>query len=170
MLAFRYDHEAIANDGVDSFRHGAAVMCKIDDLKKIVEQYKSADEATRRFMEIRYGAKNLAKLVREAEDEILTNHWIQSNTQPCPNCDTPIEKSVGCNHMRCRRCDTHFCYLCGQWIDPSDPYLHFNNPRSPCDQRLFDGLNLDDVPDAALDAALIDALDEALDEALGDAL
>lgn len=34
---------------------------------------------------------------------------------------------------------THFCYLCGSWLDASSPYKHFNDPKSPCNQLLFFG-------------------------------
>ncbi|CAK5267540.1 unnamed protein product [Mycena citricolor] len=33
----------------------------------------------------------------------------------CPGCQTPFQKSSGCNHMTCLApgCNTHFCYVCG---------------------------------------------------------
>lgn len=31
---------------------------------------------------------------------------------PNPECGVLIEKSAGCNHMRCTQCHTEFCYLC----------------------------------------------------------
>ncbi|CAG8492359.1 5975_t:CDS:2 [Racocetra fulgida] len=123
--------------------------CHMDNTKKIVEEYMKADESTKAIMELRYGTKNLEKLVRDANAELETSKWVKSNTQPCPQCETPIEKSMGCNHMLCTRCETHFCYLCGLWIDPKEPYQHFNDSKSPCNQRLFDGVNVDDfdIPD-----------------------
>ncbi|KAF0520820.1 RWD-domain-containing protein [Gigaspora margarita] len=129
--------------------HGASTPCHMDHTKKIVEEYMNADESTKAVMELRYGAKNLEKLVRDATAELETDKWVKSNTQPCPQCETPIEKSMGCNHMLCTRCETHFCYLCGHWIDPKEPYQHFNDSKSPCNQRLFDGVNVDDfdIPD-----------------------
>ena len=30
----------------------------------------------------------------------------------CPTCSSMVERSSGCNHMRCR-CGTQFCYGCG---------------------------------------------------------
>ena len=104
----------------------------------------AADEATKSILELRYGTKNLEKLVRDAEEEIETDKWMKSNTQKCPQCETAIEKSMGCNHMLCTRCKTHFCYLCGNWIDPKEPYHHFNNQNSSCNQRLFDGVDVDE--------------------------
>lgn len=42
--------------------------------------------------------------------------WIYDNTKQCPNCDTPIEKNQGCNHMTCRKeaggCGYEFCWNC----------------------------------------------------------
>lgn len=39
--------------------------------------------------------------------------WVLNNSRPCPNCRYPIEKSGGCNHMRCQRCQCYFCFQCG---------------------------------------------------------
>lgn len=36
-----------------------------------------------------------------------------ANCQKCPLCRVYIQKSSGCNHMTCNRCDTEFCYKCG---------------------------------------------------------
>jgi hypothetical protein len=30
----------------------------------------------------------------------------------CPGCNTPIQKTDGCNHMTCKRCTRHFCWTC----------------------------------------------------------
>ena len=65
----------------------------------------TADEATKSILELRYGAKNMEKLVRDAQEEMETDKWMKSNTQKCPQCETVIEKSMGCNHMLCTRCE-----------------------------------------------------------------
>ncbi len=36
-----------------------------------------------------------------------------ANCQKCPMCRVYIQRSTGCDHMTCNRCDTHFCYKCG---------------------------------------------------------
>ncbi len=41
-----------------------------------------------------------------------TYEWLATNTKACPNCKKRIEKNNGCNHMHCRQCDHHFCWLC----------------------------------------------------------
>jgi ariadne-1 len=54
--------------------------------------------------------------LRKCRDDSETANWIESNTKKCPKkeCQTPIQKTDGCNHMTCNRCRTHFCWLCGQ--------------------------------------------------------
>jgi hypothetical protein len=46
-------------------------------------------------------------------------NWIMKNTNNCPKCNEIYEKSVGCNHMICKKCkpEVHFCYICGVVID-----------------------------------------------------
>ncbi|KAI0011154.1 RWD domain-containing protein [Xylariaceae sp. FL0662B] len=68
---------------------------------------------------------------RERKDEITEEEkasleYLQMHTTPCPTCAAPCQKTHGCNHMRCFRCQTHFCYLCSAWLDPANPYRHFN--------------------------------------------
>ena len=36
-----------------------------------------------------------------------------ANCQKCPFCHVYIQRSTGCDHMTCNRCDTEFCYKCG---------------------------------------------------------
>ena len=37
-----------------------------------------------------------------AEQAERDAQWIISNTKPCPQCNGPIQKNEGCNHMTCR--------------------------------------------------------------------
>jgi E3 ubiquitin-protein ligase RNF14 len=60
------------------------------------------------------------------EEEKASIEYIKMHTTPCPTCDSPCQKTHGCNHMRCFRCQTHFCYLCSAWLNPGNPYQHFN--------------------------------------------
>ncbi|GAB7327394.1 hypothetical protein MBLNU13_g11259t1 [Cladosporium sp. NU13] len=71
-------------------------------------------------------------------EEKASYDYIAKNTSPCPYCNAATSKTQGCNHMRCYQCDTHFCYLCGDWLSPDNPYQHFNRPGFPCYQRLWD--------------------------------
>lgn len=65
------------------------------------------------------------------EEEQASMDYLKLHTTPCPTCAAPCQKTHGCNHMRCFRCQSHFCYLCSAWLDPSNPvsYLCF---RSVC--------------------------------------
>ncbi|KAH6642415.1 RING finger protein-like protein [Boeremia exigua] len=74
------------------------------------------------------------------EEDQASLNFIMKNTSPCAYCSVPCQKSFGCNHMTCAQCKTHFCYLCGAWLDPGRPYQHFNDPSNKgCFQRLMDG-------------------------------
>lgn len=72
------------------------------------------------------------------EEEQASYNYIRLRTSACPTCDSPSQKTHGCNHMTCFQCRTHFCYLCTSWLDPSNPYEHFNNPKKECYMRLWE--------------------------------
>ncbi|XP_049788774.1 ankyrin repeat and IBR domain-containing protein 1-like isoform X1 [Schistocerca nitens] len=38
--------------------------------------------------------------------------WLVTNSKPCPNCKSPIQKNEGCNHMKCSKCKCDFCWVC----------------------------------------------------------
>lgn len=59
-------------------------------------------------------------------EEKASLEYMKLHTTPCPTCAAPAQKTQGCNHMICGRCQTHFCYLCSAWLDPGNPYQHFN--------------------------------------------
>lgn len=78
---------------------------------------------------------------REGEptaEEKATEEYIRLYTTPCPTCNVACQKQMGCNHMRCFQCDTHFCYLCSAWLSEHNPYIHFNEPSGQCFNRLWD--------------------------------
>ena len=60
------------------------------------------------------------------------------HTQPCPTCDARAQKTHGCNHMICFKCNTHFCYLCGAYLDKGNPYAHYNTKKNACFMRLWE--------------------------------
>lgn len=79
---------------------------------------------------------------RISEEEEASLKYISMHTTKCPTCDAPSQKVLGCNHMSCRLCGTHFCYLCSSWLDPSNPYAHFNvssdGKKTACFNRLWE--------------------------------
>lgn len=40
-------------------------------------------------------------------------HFGHQNAQKCPRCKIFIERKGGCDHMVCTKCNTSFCYRCG---------------------------------------------------------
>ncbi|KAK1538506.1 RWD domain-containing protein [Colletotrichum paranaense] len=87
-----------------------------------------------------------------SEEEQASIDYINLHTTPCPTCGVPAQKTHGCNHMICFRCASHFCYLCSAWLDPRNPYAHFNEQPNgkitSCYMRLWeleggDGDNVD---------------------------
>ena len=46
-------------------------------------------------------------------------------SKPCPGCNVHVEKSGGCNHMKCSNCGKAFCWLCGQEIEDAIFPTHF---------------------------------------------
>ncbi|KAK5702902.1 hypothetical protein LTR97_003848 [Elasticomyces elasticus] len=73
-----------------------------------------------------------------SKEEKASYDYIRANTSPCPTCDSPTQKTMGCNHMSCFQCKTHFCYLCSAWLDGANPYQHFNKPGTPCFNMLWE--------------------------------
>ncbi|KAL8773995.1 MAG: hypothetical protein Q9194_004172, partial [Teloschistes cf. exilis] len=59
-----------------------------------------------------------AKLTAE---EKASEEYIKLHTSPCPTCNAKCQKTHGCNHMICFKCNTHFCYLCSSWLDSGNP-------------------------------------------------
>jgi hypothetical protein len=49
----------------------------------------------------------------------------------CPGCGVLTEKYVGCNHIECPSCETHWCYVCGFSSEFSDEiYSHMWNEHN----------------------------------------
>lgn len=80
-------------------------------------------------------------------EEKASYEYIRKFTSPCAHCNAPVQKTMGCNHMICYNCNTHFCYLCGFWIPAENPYKHFNVQGGTCFQRLWELEGGDDGQD-----------------------
>lgn len=71
-------------------------------------------------------------------EERASEDYMKLHTQPCPTCDARAQKTHGCNHMICFKCDTHFCYLCGAYLERDNPYQHYNSQDKGCYMRLWE--------------------------------
>jgi hypothetical protein len=50
---------------------------------------------------------------RDVAEDTLFNEWTANHdVKSCPGCKVPIERSEGCNHMTCTRCQSHICWEC----------------------------------------------------------
>lgn len=118
--------------------HGPISPCPISHTEQLIQEYLKEDTEGRNTLELRYGRRLVHSLVARYEQEQSTKQWIHSSTTSCPGCKSSVEKSMGCNHMTCTRCKHHFCYRCGENLNPDDPYAHFSVPAQRCYKKLFD--------------------------------
>ncbi|KAI9790643.1 MAG: translation termination inhibitor protein itt1 [Peltula sp. TS41687] len=70
-------------------------------------------------------------------EEQATQDYLKEYSSSCPTCNARCQKTMGCNHMVCFKCQSHFCYLCGTRLDERNPYKHFNMPDLACYMRLW---------------------------------
>lgn len=133
--------------------HGTMNTCKSKPELTIPEEAitnwldSEKDSLTRTKISMRYGRRLMniavnAYLAEEAMKKLLLDE--KSDIQLCPYCNMLIERSDGCNKMRCSACGTMFCNICGDLLSSTDPYLHFHSLESPCYGRLFDGIIKDE--------------------------
>jgi hypothetical protein len=72
--------------------------------------------------------------------EKLNNALISKISKPCPGCQNNVEKTGGCNQMKCVVCNTSFCWICLQVIDDSVFPEHFQwwNVRGCAGNQMVD--------------------------------
>ena len=56
-------------------------------------------------------------------EETFTKWKKENNVNECPQCDAPIEKTDGCNHIECTNCANHICWQCMASF-PSGPEVY----------------------------------------------
>lgn len=128
--------------------HGYNNRCgkKLKIPLEVIEEYSDlgSDHMVRkRQLEVKYGKRILELEVKEYIADKLFDMAIEqegSNLQRCPKCRLVIQRSEGCNKMKCAVCGTSFCFICGTVLDPNDPYEHFRETESSCYARLFEGM------------------------------
>ncbi|TMW63531.1 hypothetical protein Poli38472_002472 [Pythium oligandrum] len=78
--------------------------------------------------------------MRQLESEKLNRSAIAKISKPCPGCKSNVEKSGGCNHMKCIVCETNFCWICGAVVDSAVAPTHFQwwNLRGCAGQQMDD--------------------------------
>ncbi|QLG73094.1 hypothetical protein HG535_0E01780 [Zygotorulaspora mrakii] len=127
--------------------HGYNNKCgkKLKIADDIIEEYMDAltTDQRKKSLETKYGRKILEHGCGEYIAEKMLDMAIAeegSDLQRCPQCRLVVQRSEGCNKMKCAVCETLFCYICGSLLNPEDPYEHFREPFSSCYGRLFEGM------------------------------
>ena len=47
-------------------------------------------------------------------------NYVRLGLKKCSKCHAVIEKNGGCNHIKCKNCDTHLCWVCLQHFSSSE--------------------------------------------------
>lgn len=63
-----------------------------EKLIDLCNEYLQADDASKRFLEQRYGKR----VIQKALEEMESKDWLEKNSKNCPCCGTPIEVKMGC--------------------------------------------------------------------------
>ncbi len=72
---------------------------------------------------------------KKCKDDSETANWLTANTKECPKCFASIEKNGGCNHITCRKCQHHFCWVClGSWQNHTGDAYACNRYRDKGDK------------------------------------
>ncbi len=48
----------------------------------------------------------------------------EKTIQNCPKCNVYIQKTGGCNYMKCKNCKTEFCWYCSKTKDECHDKTH----------------------------------------------
>jgi len=112
--------------------HGPHTPCAFPQTSALVLEYLSYPENSpqRKLMEARRGRTNLERMVSKWREDEENRKWLESKTRPCSGCGVRVEKSHGCNHMTCGRCNAHFCYRCGDSVSRERRVALFGFRRS----------------------------------------
>ena len=58
-------------------------------------------------------------------DEAFEKWKKENGAKDCPKCRSTIQKSEGCNHMKCKACGAHICWVCSRVFgESSETYDH----------------------------------------------
>ncbi|RCK64585.1 E3 ubiquitin-protein ligase itt1 [Candida viswanathii] len=99
-----------------------------------------SDSHEKKILNAKYGRNVIIRALDEYRMDQLFQQLIREGTEvrECPGCRAVIEKTEGCNKMKCSECMTSFCFHCGSRT--ANNYDHFTDPESPCYKLLFFGM------------------------------
>lgn len=126
--------------------HGYYTECvfKTEVPERDLISYMTGRFEQRRDLEMVYGRVFLTKEVSKYLADEAFKVYVDTFLKSCPHCAAPIERSMGCNKMRCEICMCKFCYLCGENLDGyMNAYDHYSESGSDCFGKLFNGTEIE---------------------------
>jgi hypothetical protein len=91
--------------------HTHHTICEPNVALKFCRRYRAASPELQRQCQDRYPW--IVSYSSFCNDDGAALAYIRHNGQRCPTCQTGVERTEGCFHMKCPTCATHFCYECG---------------------------------------------------------
>ena len=136
------DVDSDAEEGKGKFRAGKDLLCVCEDCS-----YAFCSRCYQGWHGEFTLCVPMTKDGEMTEEDKASMEYLRLHTTPCPTCAAPAQKTHGCNHMICFKCNSHFCYLCSAWLVPENPYKHYNSENTGCYMRLWEleGGDGDDV-------------------------
>ncbi len=61
---------------------------------------------------LEYHIFSCKKAAEDSKHAAFLAYKILNNVKHCPQCDSSVEKTSGCNHMTCYTCGYEFCWMC----------------------------------------------------------
>ena len=74
----------------------------------------------------------------ENVDKLFEEFRNKYNLKNCPFCHIITYKNGGCNHMNCKYCNKHWCWLCQELFTSTEE--HYGTRRSKCYNKMHDNL------------------------------
>ena len=108
----RQVQETIEQNRISNHR----LNCKPQGILKFCRRYMAAPKHQQEACETKYPW--MVSYTQFCQHDGAALQYILENGQRCPNCQTGVERSEGCFHMKCFNCATHFCYECGMELFP----------------------------------------------------
>ncbi|XDV31810.1 hypothetical protein PO909_002763 [Leuciscus waleckii] len=105
-------------------------LCKEEERRRLRAKYLAAREEEKKQLEMSYEMQQ----IQRATEDLLSEDWVKDNSKSCPSCRINIQKIMGCNKMTCSSCSQYFCWICLEILDRRDPYSHFVDSISLCNQ------------------------------------
>ena len=72
-------------------------------------------------------------------DKLFEEYSRRYNLKNCPYCHIVVIKNGGCNHMNCKYCGKHWCWLCNEIFNSKEE--HYGNINSKCYNQMMNDNN-----------------------------